>query len=56
MTYFISIFVLYFILVYLFFFNLRVQNELQNVPAITGPEDTDMKSKSQDYIGISDHW
>ncbi len=40
----------------LFFFNLRVRNELQSVPSITGPEDSDMKSKSQDYIGISNDW
>lgn len=33
-------------------FNLRVRNELQNVPAIRGPEDSGMQSKSQVYIGI----
>lgn len=37
------------------FFNLRVQNESQNVPAIIGPEDSNMKSKSQDCIGRSNH-
>ncbi|CAB1453643.1 unnamed protein product [Pleuronectes platessa] len=36
--------------------NRRVRYESHNVPALTGPEDSAMKSKSQDYIGTSNPW